>query len=313
MSEPAEYDQEAFERELRAGREPECPINLDLIRTTTRPKQDKKVAPAAKPVPRAGDAMMDATSIITTHFQEKYRPDFKRGNAIHTAIGEIVPMGVACELPTSGLIGKLALATNAPVKNGNVVHEALPSLFRKWAKVAWADLLELLPDEDTAKLGKGTAAADEFKRLVRDVMLTQIVIGDIIGRNDVTRTERRSLIDWCQKWAKVGPWKSIRSYLCWCKYDMLPGGELVLRVAVRVGLFAQLRGDRLLCGLNQNSFARRAERYGVGVSDRDARPQGKAAVTLAADFVQELTAGLPDDEEAEDLEEQAAIAEHGGG
>jgi hypothetical protein len=256
-------------------------------------------------------------AIIANYFREKYKPDFRRGNAIHTQDGQLVPMGVACEVPTSKLIEDLAGATGVPrfaeAAGGGVKRDLLPGFFKKWAKVAWGDLLESLPDEDSAKLGRDSFAADEFRRLVRAVMLTEVVIGDIIGRDDVTRTERRSLIDWCSKWGKVGPWRSIRSKKCWCRCELRPGGELVLKVAIRAELFAQLKGDRRLTEMNQNTFARRAARYGVGASERDDRPHGLAAVVLTDEFVRELTAGLPDDEADEDRAEADAIAEFGGG
>jgi hypothetical protein len=261
----------------------------------------------AKPADEGQSGPIDPTTtvaIITAFFLDRYKPDFKRGNAVHTESGEIVPMGVACEVPNSKLIEKLAGASDAPrFKGGNVDRDKLPGWFKKWCKVAWGDLLESLPDEDAATLGSGSIAADEFRRLVREAMLAEIVIGDIIGRDDVTRTERRSLIDWCVKWAKPGPWKSIRSKMCWCKVEVLSECEICLKVAIRHELFAQLKADRRLIEMGANTFTRRAAKYGVGTSPRDDRPHGQRAVILTDAFVSDLTAGLvPDSPEIDGQE-----------
>ena len=79
----------------------------------------------------------NAVSIITEHFRKTYRPDFRRGNSIHTETGEIVPMGVACEVCTSMLIEQLAGAIDAPrFAGGGIKRDSLPGFFKKWAKVA---------------------------------------------------------------------------------------------------------------------------------------------------------------------------------
>ena len=123
-------------------------------------------------------------------------------------------------------------------------------------------------------------AADEFRRLVRDTMLSEVVLGEVIGKSDqVTQTERKSLIDWCHTFAKKGPWRSIRSKRCWCK-SRLDDGRIVLMVAIRHELFAQMRADKRLSEMGPKAFARRAARYNVGTASRDERPHGESAVTL---------------------------------
>src|SRR5262249_14627880 len=160
-------------------------------------------------------------------------------------------------------------ATDAPrYKGGTLNRNALPAFFRTWSSVAWGDLLAGLPDEDSAELGNDGPAPEEFRRLVREAMLAEVVIGDIIGKDDVTRIERRSLIDWCAKFAKPGPWRSIRSKKCWCRARVIPGGEIVLMVAIRHELFAQVPADKRLRDMGPKRFARRAARYGVGRSDQ---------------------------------------------
>jgi hypothetical protein len=240
------------------------------------------------------------TEIILDFFRERYLPDFRRGNAIHAADGEMVYQSVACAAPTSVLIARLEAATDAPrfseASGGGVKRDALPFFFRKWSPVAWGDMLAELPDETEAALGMDSVAADQFRAMVRDALLSEIQFGDVIRGTNVTQVERRSLIDWCVKWSKPGPWRSIRSKKCWCKIEVKAAGRIVLRVAVRRDLFPQVRADKFLCGLTQNGFARLAARYGIGSSHRDDRPHGLAAVVLEDAFVAELTAGMYDPE-----------------
>jgi hypothetical protein len=106
--------------------------------------------------------------------------------------------------------------------------------------------------------------------------------------------EKRSLIEWCERFAKPGPWRSIRSLRCWCRTRVSQTGELILDVAIRHELFAQIKADPRLVGLNANTFGRRAKRYGVGEVSEKERPHGTRAVVLATAFVQELTEGFAD-------------------
>ncbi|VTS01723.1 unnamed protein product [Gemmata massiliana] len=234
----------------------------------------------------------NGVGIILDHFRATYRPDFRRGNAIHTASGEMVPMTVATAVPTSALIARLEGAADAPrTRDGSVNRPGLPKFFSTWAKVAWGDLIAALPDEDHAALGPGDLACDEFRALVKNALLSQIVLGNTLDKYEVNQHERRSVIDWCAKFAKPGPWRSIRSFRCWTKCRSV-GGTIELLVAVRHELFAQLKADRLLCDLTANTFARRCARYGIGTSSRNERPEGESAVVLCPEFVTELTAGI---------------------
>jgi hypothetical protein len=174
----------------------------------------------------------------------------------------------------------------------------MPGFFKTWARVAWGDLLNTRPEEDEAELGQDAPAREEFWRLVREAMLGQVVLGDVItGEVTQTQIERRALIDWCVRFAKLGRWQSIRSYRCWCKLVELPGGEIRLRVAIRHELFAQLKADRRLVEMGAKKFARRAARYGVGRATEDDRPHGQRALVLADDLVAELADNLPDEGE----------------
>ena len=266
------------------------------------PRPRPQPAPAPRPDAQPPeDGPSTGAQVIRAHFQELYRPVFKDGTAIHCADGAVVPMGEACALGDSELIARLARASDAPRyagkngQQGDVKTAGLPTFLRTWVKIAWGDLLRGLPIEDAADLGAAAPARDEFHRLVRDAMLSQLALGEIVGKTDrdrgPTQVERCSLIDWCAKFARGGPWKSIRSYRCWCKSERAEGGPVVLRVAVRHELFAQLKADRRLCEMGANAFTRRAQKYDVGRSSRADRPEGKSAVVLDQSFVDDLLAG----------------------
>ncbi|HEY1378083.1 MAG TPA: hypothetical protein VGF55_14880, partial [Gemmataceae bacterium] len=237
--------------------------------------------------------------IILNYFVGTYRPQYRAGTAIRAGNGEDVPMGVGCTLPTSALMAELAKAADAPRVNGVVKVAALPSFFKTWARVAWGDMLQGLPDEDGAGADNIDSARDEFRQMVRDAMLTECTLSQTTkaGPTKVeSRIERDSLIGWCQKFAKPGPWRSIRGKRCWCKLVEADGGELQLRVAIDHGLFAQVKADRRLVVMGQKRFSRRAKRYGVGQSRRDERPHGNYAVILDPDFVAELVDASPADD-----------------
>lgn len=244
--------------------------------------------------------------IILNYFRSRYKPVFRRGTAIRCADGSDVAMSEACALPDFSLIDQLATAKDAPQFKGGVVNrDALPKFFRDWAKVAWGQLLKETLDEDGAESGAARAAAgEEFCRLVRYALLSEVVLGEVITDRVVaaetqTRVERRSLIDWCQRFAKPGRWKSIRSKKCWCKIVLHAGGEIELKVAIRHELFAQLKADRRLTELTSNKFSRRAERYGIGKpGGQDDRPGGERAFVLDRQFVSDLLSSVPDDEES---------------
>jgi NrS-1 polymerase HBD domain len=245
-----------------------------------------------------------AYAMILDYFRQRYRPDFRRGNAIHCKDGREVAQQEACSGCTSAMTLSLAKASDAPrFKGGGVNLNGLPGLFSLWARAAWFDLLDCLPDEDEADLGVDDEAPEEFRRLVREAMLTEVTLGGTIG-NGIVQTERRTLIEWCRKFAKPGPWKSIRSKQCWCKeVPTEVEGEFVLTVAIRHELFAQLKADRRLSTMGAKKFTRRAARYGVGRSTEYDRPQGKRAIVLDHDFLGDLTAGLPDENENDSLKE----------
>jgi len=267
-----------------------------MVRVTIKGARDQTPEQASGATD--SDEPVLGVAVILDYFRDLYRPQFRRGTAIYTASGETILKTVACDVPNSRLIEKLASAIDAPkFAGGGVKRDSLPGFFRKWASVAWGDLLATLPDEDTAELGIDGPAGEEFARLVREAMLSEVVLGDLHSNDGALRTERRSLIDWCHRFAKPGPWRGIRSKKCWCKVREKDGGELELMVAIRHELFAQLSADRRLREMGQKVFARRADRYGIGSCPRDDRPHGLRCIVLASAFVADLIAGLPDDDD----------------
>jgi hypothetical protein len=234
--------------------------------------------------------------VILDFYRRRYRPVFRRNNSIHTEGGEDVDRGVVLGAPDCQVIDALEEADGSPTYKGGVVNRnALPAFFKTWAAVAWAELLKSLPDEDDAKLSQDAPAAEEFRRLVREALLDDVVLGEVIRKAGVTQTERRPLIFWCQKFARPGPWRSIRGKRCWCRLRDLGGGEVRLQVAIRHEVFSQLHADRRLSSMGANKFTRRAAKYGVGTSTENNRPHGQTAVVLDDAFVADLVAKLPDD------------------
>jgi hypothetical protein len=253
---------------------------------------------AVHPSDAAGydDKPATAAKIIHDYFVERYKPAFRRGATVHCADGAELTMHVAC-VPNSRIIELLATTVDAPRDKHGIEADKLPGFFRKWAPVAWGDLLAELQEEINAKLGDDAPARETFARLVRETMFSQHTFGRGKAHDDVVeQVERRSLIDWCVKFAKPGPWRDVRSLACWCKCRELAGGELELQVAIRHELFAQAGADRWLRQIGPTMFARLAGKYGIGVSSEKDRPQGRRAIVLDRDFVSDLTAGIPDDE-----------------
>jgi hypothetical protein len=242
--------------------------------------------------------------IILGYFRRRYAPVFRDGKAVRAGDGRDVHMAEACSVPDSELIAALAGATDAPKANDIVKVPSLPGFFRKWAAVAWGDLLNSLPDEDEADLGVLGCVREEFHRLVRDVMLTEVTLGEVVkagmSRADA-RIERNSLAGWCAKFAKPGPWRSIRGKLCWVREGVREDepGEVEIQIAIHQGLFGQMKADRSLIRMTQPKFARRAKRYGLGESTRGERPCGHYAVVLDRKFVADLIGAGAAEEESE--------------
>lgn len=259
------------------------------------------------PPPATGEPPPPALSgweVIRDYFRQKYGDGFKVGDGVFSNRDrrEVRRLEACGALPPD-LIEPLGRAEDAPHLDGRngtpgpVNVDALPRFFGKWAPTAWVAFVAELPDEDGARDGQVELAADEFRRLVREAMCTEVTLGTSHrGHGLMEQQERRSLVEWCERFAKPGPWRAIRSKRCWCKRrpTTVEGEVGELMIAIRHEVFAQLKADRRLVELGPNRFSRRAERYGVGKPDRDDRPHGQRAVVLDTEFVADLLADLPD-------------------
>ena len=137
-------------------------------------------------------------------------------------------MGEATAGAPKALLDQLAQAEDAPRvfhKDGSscIKTNALPQFFNTWSRSARVDLLNSLPEEEEAG-AELEDARDEFLGMVSRALLTQVTLGECsypgTHRPAEVRTERRSLINWCRRFAKIGPWQSVRSYRCWCREQM---------------------------------------------------------------------------------------------
>ncbi len=241
---------------------------------------------------------LTGAQIILGYFLERYRPDFRDGSAAHCEDGSMVPMAVACSMPTSELIGRLGKASDVPeYRGGGVNIGALPGFFGKWAKVAWGDLILSLPDEDNSEIGE--ASREEFVRLVREALLVPIVLHESNGdERGTVLTQRRPLAHWCKMFAKLGPWRDVRDMACWTRIVDVGNPNPVLQIAMRHELFSQVGGDRKLRSMGPRRFGSLAVKYGVGQSSRKERPHGQSAILLHDAFVTGLIFTLDGEDDA---------------
>jgi hypothetical protein len=222
-----------------------------------------------------------AKDIILDHFRTLYLPVFRRGEMIYSqAFGREVRRSEACRGADSELIAKLSKAGNW------TKPDCEPRLFTAWAPTAYADLWRSLPDEDASGGEIADAAAEDFRAQVMSALHRLVNLGHVHehqrGReiHSETRVESRSLLDWCNLWAKAGRWQQIRSYLLWTCRE----ADGRLRVALRPDLFRQVG---IGTSSELRSFAKLAELYGVGTSLEGCRPGGQRAVELATEFLAE--------------------------
>src|SRR5206468_1776878 len=126
-----------------------------------------------RPKPPEGDQeekARPAAEVIREFFELQYKPAFRRRTSIVSRDGEEISRPDACQTPTTKALAMLSLATDAPrlPKSEVVDIDKLPGFFKKWAPVAWGDIITKLPDEDEADLGAvGEIAAEEFRNLLR--------------------------------------------------------------------------------------------------------------------------------------------------
>jgi hypothetical protein len=243
-------------------------------------KTESSATPQPPPTPPA-PKRLDGLGVILAYFHECLKPRFKRGSAVFSeTLGREIKPAEGCFAPDRELVNRLANATDVPKdSNGEPDPKRIPKFYRDWARSAWQQMLKDLLEEAQVP-DVVTTAEEEFRRTVANALHEQVTL----GRDDEDKPPRReSLIDWCCAFAKPGRWRSIRSYLIWCRR----GGNNAVEVAVRVELFNQVRA-RELATLGHRKFAALCELYCVGSADRAG---GQRAVVLTPEFLAELREG----------------------
>jgi hypothetical protein len=257
------------------------------------------VTPAADPSPAAPT---HPAVMIRKYWEDTYRPAYRVGNRVVCEDGEDLTQAVACSGAPTKLIDLLATAEHAPLyRGGGVNASALPGFFKKWAPTAWADMRDALPTEDEAEISLDAPVAEEFRRMVRDALLTEVTLGESDDRGRLLPAERLAVIEWARRFAKAR-WANVRSKVVYSRCENLGVGLLRLSVAIHHALFAQLPGgDRRLREMSTDQFNRRCAKYGVGRVPRDERPGGQRMVVLDREFLEDLLgllngSALPPDE-----------------
>jgi hypothetical protein len=230
-----------------------------------------------------------AKDIIREYWLARYDLSFRRENSVYSAkLGQELRLSQLLAEQTTEVMFRLRGAVDAPIgEDGKPKWSQMPKLFATWARVAWGDLLKQLDFEGAT--GEITdPAQEEFRDKVGAALLTMVSLaysykgGDGVERSEV---ERRSLLDWCQQFAKVGGWQSVRGYKIWCKKAGTPP---TVQVAIRPELFGQLHFPDL-AKIKRRKFTDLCRLYGVGlpckVSGGDDR-----AVGLSGEFLRNLAA-----------------------
>jgi hypothetical protein len=123
---------------------------------------------------------------------------------------------------------------------------------------------------------------------VSDALLSQLTLGEVQQELGGTITQRRSVIGWCEMFAKPGRWQQLRSFHVWFRCVSPSDSDVFLDLALKHSAFGQLGADKQLRTMTADTFARRAKRYGVGETSRDVRPGGQRCVILDRTFIDGL-------------------------
>jgi hypothetical protein len=245
----------------------------------------------APPPPATPAGQLDGLGIILADFLERLRPRFKRKRAVFSeALGREVRPEEGCFAPDRVLIDKLLTATDGPKDgNGNPNRKLVPQFYGNWARPAWQEMLRGLDEEDACS-EVIAPAKEEFRQAVTKGLHEQVTLG-----REGQDPQRHSLVDWAVKFAKVGDWKQVRSYLVWCRREK--EGDLP-QVAVRVELFSQVRRAGL-ADMSHRTFAALCVLYSVGTKERpDGRPEragGQRVVVLTPEYLAEAREGAAED------------------
>jgi hypothetical protein len=255
----------------------------------------ENAGPSANGDQRKASDRPPAVKIIFDHMQSVYRPAFRRGDRIWSAaLRTEVRRGQALAGASDSELMQ-ALADCAEESKGSKAKRKQKAvrLYKDYAPVAWADLLRQVPDEpEAAEIDQG--AEQDFRRRLSAALTRLVTLSCGAGRhgspeNDTEdQRQARSILEWCWKFAKPGPWKSVRSYYVWSRWAGT-GADKSFRVAIRPELMAQL-GLRDLAQLGQDRLADLCERYGVGRRCRAGRG-GQRAIELDPDWLLELLEG----------------------
>jgi hypothetical protein len=271
------------EREARAT----CCSGLEagLKEPRTAPARDRQPGGAGTATLRPG------VEIILDYLRNKYETAFRIGASIYSAKhGREIRKSEVCGAPGSDLIETLLTASDFPrYETGSPKRGSLPSYFKNWAPIAWQDLWDSLPDEQDAP-EIAASAAEHFRETVANILLTMQAFSYHYRRKDGTErneVQRRTLISWCDLWAKRGNWEAIRTLALWCKRNK--SGQL--KVAMHRRLFGQIKQPAPWA---ERRFAQLCELYEIGASSPE-RPGGSRAVELYPEFIQDLLAGPVDE------------------
>src|SRR5262249_56660499 len=128
-------------------------------------------------------------------------------------------MAEGIKVQNSDLLDRLATASDAPRDSeGNIRRQQLNSFAGRWVRAAWGDNCGSLPDEDNADLSKLGGVRESFHRMVKAALLSPPTLGEVKGRDGITRTERRSVAAWLERYAfaeesRPNQWYGLRSFM----------------------------------------------------------------------------------------------------
>lgn len=224
--------------------------------------------------------------LILAEFRERYSPTFRRDLALYSGrLNRLIKSTEACLAPGKALAEKLTEARDVPRDpEGRAKRNAIPQFFRTWAPSAWFDLVNSLRDEEEAE-EVADGAQEQFRAQVISALLSFHSFSYTHRKSDGeerTEVQRRTLLNWCDLWAKPGQWQGIRGMALWARRDKAGS----LRIALHKNLFAQRSRS---IDMTQKRFVQLAENYGVG-RRTDERPGGSRAIELAPEFLAELMA-----------------------
>jgi hypothetical protein len=235
-----------------------------------------------------------ALDIIITHFRRIYDPVFKRGNVLFSRAGREVRSSEACLGPDKELISALMSAVDVPKADGEGRRSSIPGFFKKWAPAAWREILKGL-DEEPKAAEVSELAREQFRTELAKALKRTITLGgfgqvrpDKSPKGDPPEDggrECRTVIAWCNRFAKGPRWGDVRGRDVWC----CRAKEGHLRIALRVELFTQIGVSGVLVGLTQKAFSSLCELYDCGESIKVSGGD-KRAVELSREFIADLLA-----------------------